>query len=125
VNVLDTSGWLAFFTGESNASYFRPIIESPELLVVPTITVFEVYRHFLRERGRADALIAVGAMQQGNVVELTSELATIAAALAHEHKLAMADSIILATAQQFEATLWTQDVDFEGLEKVNFRPKTK
>ena len=44
---------------------------------------------------------------------------------AHEHKLAMADGIILATARHYDATIWTQDADFEGLEKVKFRAKAK
>ena len=68
---------------------------------------------------------AVAGMQKASVVDLTGELASAAAALAHARKLAMADAIILATAQQFKATLWTQDADFEHFADVKFKPKPK
>jgi predicted nucleic acid-binding protein len=122
---VDSSGWLEYYTGGANAAFFRPVIETDETLIVPTIVIYEVFRHVLRNVGEEEALVAVGAMQERNVIELSAMIARLAAKLAHEHKLAMADSIILATARQFDATIWTQDVDFEGLEKVKFRAKPK
>ncbi len=62
-------------------------------------------------------------MQQGRVVDLESALALIAAKIGSDTKLALADSVVLATARQAEATLWTQDADFEGLPGVKFRAK--
>lgn len=60
---------------------------------------------------------------RGHIVDLDSSLAFQAAELSVEHRLAPADSVILATARAFDAYLWTQDSDFEGLEKVQFEAK--
>ena len=62
----------------------------------------------------------VSLMQQGRTVALDPALAMAAARLSFELKLPMADSIILATARQFNALLWTQDVDFENLPGVRY-----
>ena len=78
-----------------------------------------------RERGEDEAFNAVAAMQQGLVVDLTAELALEAAAVGHEEKLALADSIIFAVAKKWDATIWTQDEHFAGKPQVEFRPKAK
>ena len=93
-------------------------------MVVPTISLYEVFRVVLRTRGEDDALRAASLMQQGREVPLSSALALEAARLAHELRLAMADAVILATAQGTGATLWTQDVDFEGIEGVRYFAKS-
>ncbi len=40
-----------------------------------------------------------------------------------ETKLPMADVIILATSRAYQATLWTQGVDFEGMADVRYVEK--
>lgn len=120
MNVVDSSGWIEYLSGGPNASFFRQPIESDEPLVVPSLSLFEVYRHMLRHIGREEALKVVAAMRAGIVVDLDDSLALEAAELSVEAKLALADSIILATAQAHEAELWTQDSDFEGLEGVRY-----
>jgi toxin FitB len=125
VNVVDSSGWLEFYTDGANAAFFFAPIRAADQLVVPTISIFEVYRHFLRERGENDALKAATGMRAGIVVDLDHRLATAAATFAHVHKLAMADSIIFATAREFGATLWTQDADFADMPGVKYRAKAK
>ena len=115
MNVVDSSGWLEYFADESNADFFAPAIENTKELVVPAISLYEVFKRVLVQRGEDAALQAVAQMQQGRLVELDSTLALRAAKVSVEHKLAMADSIILATAHQHEAVLWTQDEDFEGV----------
>jgi predicted nucleic acid-binding protein len=62
-------------------------------------------------------------MQQGQVISLDSELAIDAGSYGISYKLPLADSIIFATAQKFNATLWTQDADFTGLPGVKFYNK--
>lgn len=123
MNVVDSSAWIEFFVGGPNARYFAPPIGNAEELLVPSISVFEVYRHVLRERGADDALRAVAGMQRGRQVALDSDLALTAAELALEHRLPLADSIIYATAQVHGAVVWTQDADFKGLDGVKFRAK--
>lgn len=123
MNVVDSSGWIEYLAGGPNADFFADPIEAAESLVVPTLSIFEVFKHVLRNATREDALRVAAAMRRGSVVDLTSSLALEAAELGVETRLAMADTIILATARAFEATLWTQDADFEDLPGVRFRAK--
>ncbi len=121
MNVVDSSGWIEYLSGGENAAFFRNPIESEEPLLVPSLSLFEVYRHMLRHIGREEALNVVAAMRSGVLVELDDHLALEAAELSIETKLALADSIILATAHAHDAELWTQDSDFKGLEGVRYR----
>lgn len=123
MNVVDSSAWLEYFANGPNAPFFASAIEGTDDLIVPTITVLEVFKRVLQQRGEGPALQAVALMQQGRIVELTSPIALAAATLGLEHKLPLADSVVFATAQAFEAVLWTQDADFEGLTDVRFRAK--
>lgn len=123
MNIVDSSGWLAYFADEPNAEHFEGPLKDSESLVVPVITIYEVFKVILRESGENEALQAVAAMQKGTAVPVTATLATSAAKLSLRHGLPMADSIILATARTHEAALWTQDSDFENLPGVRFFPK--
>jgi predicted nucleic acid-binding protein len=91
--------------------------------VVPTVCLYEVFKVVLRERSEDEALQAVALMSQGKVVDLSPELALQAAKASLDYKIPMADSIIFATAQVFQAIVWTQDQDFKGLPEVRFFPK--
>ncbi len=123
MNVVDSSGWIEYLSGGDNADFFREPIESPEAPLVPSLSLFEVYRHMLRHIGRDDALSVVAAMRAGVVVALDDGLALEAAELSVATKLAMADSILLATARAHRAELWTQAADFEGMDGVRYRAK--
>ena len=123
MNIVDSSGWLAYFADEPNAKHFLIPLNNPALLVVPTVTIYEVFKVILRESGENEALQAVVAMQKGTVVDLTAPLAITASKLSLEHNLPLADSIILATAQEFKAVLWTQDSDFKRISNVKYFPK--
>ena len=123
MNVVDSSAWLEYFANGPNAGYFAPPIEAIGELLVPTICLLEVFKRVLQQRGESAALQAVAQMQQGRVVELDAPLALTAAHLGMEAKLPLADSVVLATARHHDATLWTQDADFEHLPGVRFRAK--
>lgn len=123
MNVIDSSAWLEYFADGPNASYFASAIQSTRELVVPTITLLEVFKRVYQQRGEGPALHAVALMQQGQVIDLDGPLALSAAKLSADDKLPLADAVVLATARRCEATLWTQDADFEGLPNVRFRPK--
>lgn len=125
MNVVDSSGWLEYFADGPNAEAFAEPLAQPEELVVPTISIFEVFKRVLQQRDETAALQAAALMQQGRVIALDSSLAMSAAKLSADRALPMADSIILATAREFGATLWTQDADFEGIEDVRFFPAAK
>jgi predicted nucleic acid-binding protein len=123
MNVVDSSAWLEYFANGPNASIFAEPIEQVETLVVPSLSLFEVFKRVLQQRDENDALQAVMVMQQGGVIDLDASLAVSAARLSVEHKLPLADSVILATAREHDATLWTQDADFEGLENIQYRKR--
>ena len=123
MNVVDSSGWLEYLAAGPNADFFAGAIEATAELLVPTISLYEVFKRVLQQRDEGDALQAVALMQQGRVVDLTSPLSLSAARLGVRHRLPMADSIMLATARMHDATLWIQDADFEGLVGVRFKVK--
>jgi len=123
MNIVDSSGWLSYFADEPNARYFLAPLHDAAALVVPTVTIYEVFKVVLRESNQNDALQAAVAMQRGKVVGLSVPLAIAASKLSLEYNLPMADSIILATAKEFNAILWTQDSDFEKISGVKYFPK--
>jgi len=123
MNIVDSSGWLAYFADEPNAKHFLTPLNDAAALVVPTVTLYEVFKVVLRESGENDALQAAMAMQKGNLVDLTAPLALAAAKLSLAHNLPMADGIILATVQEFNAILWTQDADFKNIKDVKYFSK--
>ena len=125
MNVVDSSAWLAYFADEPNAQHFASAIEAPDSLIVPSITLLEVFKKVAQQRGEGVALQYVAVMQQGHVVALDAALALLAATLGARHKLPLADSIIYAAAQQGDALLWTQDADFEGLDGVKLFAKNQ
>ncbi|MDP6637123.1 MAG: type II toxin-antitoxin system VapC family toxin [Phycisphaerae bacterium] len=125
MNIVDSSGWLEYFTGGANAKRFAEPLKNAGSLLVPVITIYEVFKVVLRECGENEALHAVAAMQKGEVCDLTASIALSASRISLQLKLPMADSIILATAQARDAMIWTQDSDFKGLPKVKHFSKKK
>jgi toxin FitB len=124
MNVVDSSGWLEYFTNGKNAAFFAPVIEKAAAeVLVPSISLFEVFKRVLMEKNRDDALEAVALMKEGRVVDLDEDLALSAAELSWELKIPMADSIILATAQANNAILWTQDAHFKELQGIRYIEK--
>ena len=120
MNIVDSSGWLEYFADGPNADFFAPIIEKPDELLVPSLSLYEVFKRVLQQRDVGEALRAVTFMQQGSVVDLDSRTALSAAKISVDLGLLIADSIMLATANQHEATFWTQNSDFEELEGIRF-----
>ena len=120
MNIVDSSGWLAYFADEPNAKHFITPLKDTASLVIPSITIYEVFKVVLRETSENEALQAAAAMQKGRVVDLTAMLAIAASKLSLEHGIPMADSIILATAKAFDAVIWTQDSDFKNIAGVKY-----
>jgi len=121
VNMVDSSGWLEYFADGPAAGFFAAAIEDVDALVVPTISLYEVFKRIVQQRDDGAALNAIALMQQGTVVDLTAPLALSAATFGAKLKLPLADSVMYATARAHDATLWTQDADFEGLPHVRYR----
>ncbi len=120
MNVVDSSGWLEYFADGPNAGFFAPAIQKLDELIVPTVSIYEVFKRVIQQKDESLALRAVALMEQGKVVELDTSIALRAAKLSLDLKLPMADSLMLATAHAFGAVLWTQDSDFEHMEGVRY-----
>jgi len=124
MNVVDSSCWLEYFADGPNAKHYAAAVKAFDTLVVPTVTLYEVFKVVLREAGENAALLAVTAMQRGVVAELSPALAVSASKLSLRHGLPMADAMILATAREYGAVLLTQDAHFKKIQGVKFYPKT-
>ena len=120
MNLVDSSGWLEYFSDGRNAKYFAPIIENTEELIVSAINIYEIYKKVLTERDENIAIQIVALMQQANVIEVNSSIAIQSAKFSSEFKIPMADSIIYTTARMNNAIVWTQDADFMGLNGVKY-----
>ncbi|MCJ7659105.1 MAG: type II toxin-antitoxin system VapC family toxin [Anaerolineales bacterium] len=123
MNVVDSSGWLEYFAGSTNASFFAPVVKVTDTLVVPTVCIYEVFKRLLAQRGEESALQAIGIMSLGIIADLTREIAVNAATISSEFNMALTDSIILATARTYDAILWTQDADFDDIGGVQYIEK--
>ena len=125
MNLADSSAWLAYFADEPAAGFFAEAIEDADLLIVPSVCIYEVFKVVMRERGEDDAFSAIAAMHQSTIVDLDADLAIEAAAIGLEEDLAFADSVIYTIAKKNNATLWTQDAHFRGKPGVRYRAKKK
>ena len=123
MNVVDSSGWVEYFANGVNAKFFTPPVQDLENLLVPSICLYEVFKRLTLDLGEENALQAVGVMSYGRIMDLDRKIAIDAARISIERKLAMADSIILASAREYDATLWTQDAHFKGMEGVKYIEK--
>jgi toxin FitB len=123
MNVVDSSGWLEYFADGPNAKHFAATVKATDQLVVPTVTLYEVFKVVLRESDENAALQACAALQKGVVVDLTPKLAIAASKLSIKHGMPMADAIVLATAIENGATVWTQDAHFRDILGVKCFPK--
>ncbi len=123
MNVVDSSGWLEFFADGANADVFAQPLADPGSLLVPTVSIYEVFKVIVSQRSESEGLRAVSMMQEAQVVDITTTIALHAARLSLDLKLPMADSLMLASAREHGATLWTQDADFQGIDGVEFIPK--
>jgi predicted nucleic acid-binding protein len=122
MNIIDSSGWLEYFSDGPNAGHYLPPLNDTSTLIVPVITIYEVFKVVLREFAENQALQAIAAMQKGKIIDLNANIAMDASKLSLQYNLPMADSIILATARSYDCVIWTQDSDFQHIEGVNYFP---
>jgi predicted nucleic acid-binding protein len=121
MNVVDSSAWLEYLAGGPNSGFFAGAIENTAELIVPTISLYEVFKRIVQQRSENEALQVIAVMQQGKIADMDSRTALSAARISVDNKLPLADSVILATARLNNAVLWTQDSHFEGIPNVKYR----
>ena len=124
MNLVDSSGWIEYLQDTSRADLFADAIEDRNTLLVPTIALFEVHKVLSRRLPAALVERCLNVMRLGRVLDFTDARAIAAAQIAARHQLAMADAAMYSMAQEFGATFWTQDADYQGLVGVNYFPKT-
>ena len=105
------------------ADLFEAAIEDFKNLIVPSIVIHEVFKVLKRKLGETSAVDVLAYMQRGQVVEMGDSIAILAAKMAMDLQLPMADSIIYATAHIYDAEIWTQDADFKSLSGVKYFEK--
>lgn len=123
MNVVDSSGWIEHFQHSTRAAFFSSALSNMADLVVPSLAIYEVHRRLSPWLPSALMNDCLEIMQAATVVDLTAARAIAASNAAREHKLAMADAIMYAIAQEFKATFWTQDVDYQGLPGVRYQAR--
>ena len=113
---MDTSAWLAYFLDECDVDEY---VEYEGVLLTSALTLYEAGRKLSKDfptQKVAKALEFIKA--RSLIIEVTADIAEIAATLALSHNLAAVDSIIYATSHAHRAKLVTLDNDFRGLENV-------
>jgi len=121
--ILDSSCWLEYFLNGQRAENYAALIEENREIIVPVIVLHEVFEVTMRASGEDSALAAAGVLQQFPIIPVDENIAMFSAKIGQQHSLAMADSMILATARIHHAMLWTQDADFKGLANVKYFEK--
>ncbi len=124
MNVVDASGWLEYFTDGPDAAFFAQTLQEVDQLIVPTVTILDVFRHVYRHGDEGDALQAAAAMQQGKVVNLDTTVALSAGRLGVQHGLSPAAGVVLAAARKHEGRVWTLEEELRSVEGVKYRPRT-
>ena len=125
MNVVDSSGWIEYFTDSVRADLFAAPIEQRDQLLVPTIALFEVHKILSRSLPEGIVDRCLNVMRMGRVLDLTDIRAVAASKAARQHRLALADAAVYSMAREHNANLWTQDVDYDGLPGVRYFAKTK
>jgi len=123
MNIIDTSLWIEFFAGTPLDESIVNAIGNSDDMYVPSICLYEVRKKFLNDNDPDTAVAVIDIMKNGKVINLDSEIALLASDIGKQHKLPMADSIIYATAELYDAEIYTQDKHFENMDRVHYFSK--
>lgn len=123
MTVVDSSGWIEFFTGGPLAGAYAKYLKHPQQLITPTVILYEVYKVVKRQRGEEQAIVAAAQLSRTHMAPLTESIALTAADVSLTHQIAMADAIVYATALTQRARLITSDADLGPLPGVTYLQK--
>lgn len=120
--LIDSYGWIEYFAEGPLADNFAAFIEKADekQTVTPSIIIYEVYKKIKSAKGEEKALEAIAQMSRTKIVDLTSSLCLKAADVRINLNLGMADAIIVATANEFEAQIITSDQHLKNIKGVKF-----
>lgn len=120
--LIDSYGWIEYFAEGPLADNFAAFIEKADekQTVTLSIIIYEVYKKIKSAKGEEKALEAIAQMPRTKIVDLTSSLCLKAADVRINLNLGMADAIIVATANEFEAQIITSDQHLKNIKGVKF-----
>jgi predicted nucleic acid-binding protein len=124
MNIVDSSCWIEYLMGTEIGAKVAHAIENPGELVVPTITIYEVYKKLIAEKDDEYATNVISYMQTGTVIDLDLKLSLSAAQISRKYKLPMADSIIYATSLYHSKIIFSCDKHFKDIPNIQYFPKT-
>jgi predicted nucleic acid-binding protein len=113
--LVDSSGWLEYLTDDSKAAAFGHYFEGDASIIVPTLVLYEVYRHLAKQRARTIADRFVSQVLHRRVVPLDETIALAAANASLDHRLSATEAIVYATARVCQVQLVTANTHFRGL----------
>ena len=114
--LLDSSFWIEYLHNKANSN----IIESDEILLLSSLSLFEIKRKSIRNKVPIDKIMkAIEFIKKRSlIIPVTAEIAENAVDVSIKDNLATVDSIIYSTAILKNSTLFTLDNDFRGLKDV-------
>lgn len=121
--VVDSSGWLEYFTDGPLADKYYPHLKKPEKILVPAVVLYEVYKKVAQEKGEEIALQIAAQMGKSEVVPIDHSIVLLAADVSIRYHLPMADAMVYATALSRKAHVVTSDNHFESLPDVIYYKK--
>ena len=121
--LVDTSAWIEWLIGSPTGDKLSRHLPEQSDWLVPTMVQLELAKWLTRELGEDKADQVIAFTQVCQVIPLDTEIALAAAEACRAHRLATADAVIFATAQQRGATLLTCDAHFQGLPGVTLIEK--
>jgi predicted nucleic acid-binding protein len=123
MRVVDTSAWLEWLSDSTLGRKVGRELPQPGDWIVPTLVQHELARCLEREVSENAADETIAYSNACVVIPLDTRVAIQAAEIARERGLAMADSIIYATAIDTGADLLTCDARFAKLPHVVYFAK--
>ena len=116
--LVDSWAWIEYFKGTSQGEKAKEIIESGRQLLLSTINVSEIYLFLLKNRASEAEKLIKFVLDSSFVIPLETGLSLKAAKIKHEHKIGLADAIVMATAEESKAEILTGDDDFKNMKNV-------
>lgn len=124
VNVLiDSHGWIEYFAEGPLAAKYAKYIEnaSASEYVTPSIILYEVYKRMKSSNGEDAAIKAIAyIIGHTAIIPVDMKISVAAAEISLKAKLAMADAILKAVADEHGAKIVTGDQHFRGMQNVIF-----
>lgn len=122
--VVDTSVWIEWLVGSPLGKKLGKEFPDKSECIVPTLVQLELSKWLVRELGDEQADQVIAYTQKCVVIPMDTRIALLAAEMHRQYKLATADAIVYATAQEHGANVLTCDAHFEKLPRVAYFRKS-